>query len=305
MPQRASNGNRMADAAQKYDYEEIDAPMALIYVDEDFNVRGHITPTTCSELAKNIREMGLLQRVVIRGLDPKHPGYAQGQRYELVAGFRRHMAHLINRATHIKARLAVSMSDDNAHLINMIENLGREDLTITQEAAGLKALKERGYTIAALSDRLNVSAGWIKVRYMVLELEPEIQREIDAGFLTQEDIKLVHALPPGSDRYDAVKNLKEAKSKGIKPRTVKGVAAKPLKRRKRSESEIYWIQDHLTDQFGPIEDAPSAIRLSVRLLGWINGHVNDIELYADLRRFADDEDLPYEIPEEAMQALSL
>ena len=87
------------------------------------------------ELARSIERHGLLQPIVVQP--------AEGDRYVLVAGQRRLLAHRRLGRTRIAALLAGGSRDELA----LIENLQRENLAPLDEAEALAGLKERhGYS---------------------------------------------------------------------------------------------------------------------------------------------------------------
>jgi len=96
-----------------------------------------------AELAASIERHGLLQPIVVQPTD--------GDRYELVAGQRRLLAHRELGRTRIAALLASGDRDELA----LIENLQREALPPLDEAEALAALKQRhGYSQDELAKAL-------------------------------------------------------------------------------------------------------------------------------------------------------
>jgi ParB family chromosome partitioning protein len=107
-----------------------------IRVDTDFNCRGAITPISVHELANNIRTAGLIEPVVVRPYDK------DGFKYDLVAGFRRTQAFKNLRANEPEKYSEIPVVIKNvtlaeAKILNLIENIHREDLNILQEARAL------------------------------------------------------------------------------------------------------------------------------------------------------------------------
>jgi ParB/RepB/Spo0J family partition protein len=93
-----------------------------------------IDPEKVRELAESIREKGLLQPVILR---------QSNGRYEMVAGDRRYLAHKLLNFKEIKA-IVMELDDRETVEIRGIENLQRENLTPSEEAAVYLLLKEEG-----------------------------------------------------------------------------------------------------------------------------------------------------------------
>jgi ParB/RepB/Spo0J family partition protein len=281
-------------------------PMQEIITDlPGFNCRGKINPRDCIELAQTIKEKGLLFPPIVRPFrdDINYPG----KKYALVAGFRRHMAHIINRATEIEVEIR-DLTEADAAILNFTENLERQDLNIMQEARAFERLQSRlGFNPQMIADKLHRSLPWVDVRIKALDLETEIQTEIERGFLTQSQIKDIHSLPPGEDRYEAVRQIKSAKLRGDK-RKVQVGKKKPRNvhsKKRREPTEIFEMQDHLLEEFGngSLSRCPQEIKRIIQALGWAAGEASDMELYTTFRKIAEEEEYTYNIPDNALDFL--
>lgn len=119
-----------------------------------------------AELAASIREVGVLQPIVVRH---------QGRGFELVAGERRWRAARMAGLTHVPA-LVQESDDTDAMLRGLIENLQRSDLLPLEEADGLRALLElTGGTQEALAVRLGMSQSGLANKLRLLKLAPSTQ----------------------------------------------------------------------------------------------------------------------------------
>ncbi len=87
------------------------------------------------ELADSIREHGVIQPILVRPIPDGG--------FRIVAGERRWRASQIAGLTTIPA-IVKTLSDDDAMVIALIENLQREDLNPVEEAFGYKKLMEAG-----------------------------------------------------------------------------------------------------------------------------------------------------------------
>ncbi len=128
------------------------------------------------ELAESIRQVGLLQPVVVRaaGLD----------RYELIMGERRWRASQRAGLTEIPA--IVKQTQDNDLLRDaLIENLHRQQLDPLEEAAAYQQLLDDfGATHEQLAQKIGRSRPHISNTLRLLNLPPAVQKRVAAGVLS-------------------------------------------------------------------------------------------------------------------------
>jgi ParB family transcriptional regulator, chromosome partitioning protein len=146
--------------------------------------RQHFDEEAMAELVTSIREVGLLQPVVVREIDadPAHPGAAP--RYELVMGERRWRAA---REAGLEALPAIvrDTSDDSMLRDALLENLHREQLNPLEEAAAYQQLlNEFGATHEELAGRIGRSRPQISNTIRLLNLPAPVQRRVAAGVLS-------------------------------------------------------------------------------------------------------------------------
>ena len=140
------------------------------------------------ELAASIRDMGIIQPVVVRPKDH--------QRYELMAGHRRWLAASRAGKAAIPA-LIRSLDDQNAAALSLIENLQREDLNPLDTAQGLqRMLDEFGVAQKDLAALLGRSKADITLTLGLLKLLPDVQSYIRQQALTAGHGRLLYRLPP-------------------------------------------------------------------------------------------------------------
>jgi ParB family chromosome partitioning protein len=141
--------------------------------------RSRFDDATLAELAASIREVGILQPIVVRRTD---------QGYEVVTGERRlRAAKLAGLAT---VPVVLRDSDDSDLLREaLIENIHREDLNpIELGEAFRQLLDELGLKQEELADRVGVSRSHIANTIRLLALPLEVQQ-----LLTDEKISAGHA----------------------------------------------------------------------------------------------------------------
>jgi ParB family chromosome partitioning protein len=131
----------------------------------DFNPRKSISESELTELANSIRQVGILQPVLVR---PK------GKKFEIVCGERRFRASVLADTKTIPA-IVRAMSDDEALEFSIIENLQRKEVSPIEEAAAYKRLADTGrYNVENLAVRFGKSETYIRNRMRLNELTDEI-----------------------------------------------------------------------------------------------------------------------------------
>lgn len=272
-----------------------DIPVDDIFADEAFNCRGRIIPRDVADLANGIERDGLLQPIVVQPWE-----FEPGKRYRIVAGHRRYMAYIIKGWKTIPSLINHNLTKIEARKLNLIENLKREDLNKLQEAKSLQDFFDAGWTEDEIAGELGMSRGWVQIRKIILGLSSDVQAEIGAGFLTDNQIRQLKSLKSLNAQHEAVKKIKTAKLSGesiTKMVLAKKKPKNPLRNSVRTPPEIFKLQETIMDTIGA--------NFGTRLLGWAAGTVNDFEIYKDLREAAKEMGINWEIPKEILEALNL
>ena len=142
-----------------------------------------------AELVGSIKEVGLLQPVVVRPLEPG--------RYELVMGERRWRA---SREAGLEVIPAIVRRTEEADLLRdaLLENLHRAQLNPLEEAAAYQQmLSDFGCTQEELSVRIKRSRPQISNTIRLLQLPAPVQRRVAAGVLSAGHARALLALPDG------------------------------------------------------------------------------------------------------------
>lgn len=155
-----------------------------------------------AELVHSIREIGVLQPVVVRPVsseqttDPSAGADAsQGVSYELVMGERRWRASRAAGEATIPA-IIKDTSDDAMLRDALLENLHRSQLNPLEEAAAYQQLLEDfGCTHEELAGRLGRSRPQISNVVRLLKLPPLVQRRVAAGVLSAGHARALLGLP--------------------------------------------------------------------------------------------------------------
>jgi ParB family chromosome partitioning protein len=170
--------------------------------------RDHFDEEALASLAASIKELGVLQPVLVRPV---------GDEFELVAGERRWRAAKRAGLQTIPA-LVRDTTDDASLEQALVENLHREDLNPLEEAAAYQQLLEDfGLTHEELAARMGKSRAAITNTLRLFQLPAGIQRLVAEGQLTAGHARALLGTP---DRAFQEALAKRAVSEGWSVRAV-------------------------------------------------------------------------------------
>jgi ParB family transcriptional regulator, chromosome partitioning protein len=166
------------------------------------------------ELAESIKQVGLLQPVVVRAVGPA--------RYELVMGERRWRAAQRAGLTEIGA-IVKQTQDDDLLRDALIENLHRQQLDPLEEAAAYQQLLDDfGATHEELARKIGRSRPHISNTLRLLNLPPAVQKRVAAGVLSAGHARALLSLEdPGAQDRLATRIVAE----GLSVRAVEEIVA--------------------------------------------------------------------------------
>ncbi len=177
------------------------------------------------ELAASIREVGLLQPIVVRSVG--------GGDYELIMGERRWRAAQLAELAEIPA-IVRETADDAMLRDALLENLHREQLHALEEAAAYtQLLNDFGCTHDELATRVGRSRSHITNTIRLLSLPPTVQRRVAAGVLTAGHARALLGFPTELQQEQVATRIV---AEGLSVRAVEELAAlaepaKPTRRR--------------------------------------------------------------------------
>ena len=166
-----------------------------------------------TELAESIKEVGLLQPIVVRKADAG---------YELIVGERRWRAHQVAGLAEIPA---IVRATEDGHLLRdaLLENLHRAQLNQLEEAAAYQQLLEDyGCSKEELAARVKKSRPHISNTLRLLGLPTPVQRRVAAGILTAGHARAILVL---SDPLEQEKLAQRIVAEGLSVRAAEEVAA--------------------------------------------------------------------------------
>lgn len=143
-----------------------------------FQPRREFSEEEMADLARSIRENGLLQPLTVRPA----PGEEDG--WELVAGERRLRAVRSLEWTEVPA-LVRDVDDRTLLVLAMVENLQREALGPLEEAEGYRILAETfDLTQGEIAQAVGKDRSTVANTMRLLNLPPSVRKLLDAGSLT-------------------------------------------------------------------------------------------------------------------------
>ena len=145
-----------------------------------YQPRTHMDETALMELSESIKEQGLMQPILVR---PSTKG-----QYEIIAGERRFRAAKLAGLAEVPV-LIKEVSDQNAAIMALIENMQREDLNPLEEAKGIQRLiSEFKFNHEQAAQAIGRSRSTTSNLLRLLNLAPPVQTMLNAG-----DIDMGHA----------------------------------------------------------------------------------------------------------------
>jgi len=155
--------------------------------------RAHFDEESMAALAASIRELGVLQPVLVRGVE------GEAESYELIAGERRWRA--ARRAGLQTIPVLVQTSTSDAHSLEqaLVENLHRDDLNALEEAAAYQQLiDEFGLTHEQVATRVGKSRATVTNTLRLLQLPAGAQRALAEGSISPGHARALLGTPDRS-----------------------------------------------------------------------------------------------------------
>jgi ParB family chromosome partitioning protein len=176
--------------------------------------RKHFDEESLASLAASVRELGVLQPILVRELDGR-----DGE-FELIAGERRWRA--AKRAGLPTIPVVVKDVDDLASLEQaVVENLHRQDLNPLEEAAAYQQLLEDfGMTHEQLAERVGKSRVTITNTLRLFQLPPSIQKLVSEAAITAGHARALLGTP---DRAFQEALARRIVAEGLSVRTVEDI----------------------------------------------------------------------------------
>ncbi|WP_445455362.1 ParB/RepB/Spo0J family partition protein [Flavobacterium sp. HNIBRBA15423] len=141
-----------------------------------FQPRSNFNEETLKELAKSIKELGVIQPITVRKLD--------FNKFQLISGERRLRASKLAGLETIPAYIRIA-NDNESLVMALVENIQRHDLDPIEVALSYQRLiDEINLTQEELSDRVGKKRSTITNYLRLLKLDPIIQTGMRDGFIS-------------------------------------------------------------------------------------------------------------------------
>lgn len=188
------------------------------------NPRLEVNIERLNELAESIKEVGLLEPIIVRPVDSE---------FEVVVGERRYRASQQAGLKRIPA-IAREYSDDEVVQLNLIENIQREDLNAVEKGKVCKYLldecPEKYPSRTAVAEKIGVSTDAVSLWLKTVEVVPEEVQKLVAPSTVSGDI------PEGKiDYLTAVKASRVIKEPERQVEVIKKLAEKRLPMKERAQ----------------------------------------------------------------------
>lgn len=205
-----------------------------------------------AELVHSLKEIGLLQPIVVRSIAPT----PEGADFEIVAGERRWRA--ANQAGFTEIPVIIRQTNDDVLLRDaLLENLHRAQLNALEEAAAYQQLlNDFGCTQEELSTRIGRSRPTITNTIRLLNLPANVQRRVAAGVISAGHARSLLALSNEEEMENLAKRIV---AEGLSVRAVEEIVAvgagmkssktKTSKGKKIQSPALNEIADRLSDKF--------------------------------------------------------
>ena len=172
---------------------------------------------TLNDLAESIRQQGVLQPITVRGIKESLP-----PRYEIVAGERRWKAAQLAGLSEIPAIIR-ELTDQEALLIALTENLQRENLNPLEEALAFARLKEEFHlNQESIASMLGKKRSTVANSLRLLQLGDASQKALAQNRISAGHARALLALTD-SEAQDAL--LERILSEQLTVRDSEGLAA--------------------------------------------------------------------------------
>jgi ParB family transcriptional regulator, chromosome partitioning protein len=183
MARRSGLGKGLSALIPSETVGELDSALRVVPISHikpnAFQPREHFDEESMSSLAASIREVGLLQPVLVREVEGEEDSY------ELIAGERRWRACRRAGLQTIRVLVQNEASDMVSLEQALVENLHREDLNALEEAAAYQQLiDEFGLTHEQVATRMGKGRATVTNTLRLLQLPAGAQRALSEGTIS-------------------------------------------------------------------------------------------------------------------------
>lgn len=210
-----------------------------------YQPRRNFDENALAELAASIKEHGVIQPIIVRGV---------GDGYQIVAGERRVRASKMAGLTKVPAVIR-EFSETQMMEIALVENIQRADLNPIEEASAMQRLmSEFGLTQERMAARVGRSRPYVANILRLLSLPDEVKDHVSRGTITMGHARALAGLSDVSAIRRMARQIVEDKLsvRDVEAMTTKSTARKPAKRAKPKKAvpELRDASEELMRVFG-------------------------------------------------------
>lgn len=225
----------MGKRGRKAQEKIVDMPLDMI-AQPAYEMRTAMSEEKMLTLQKSVKLLGLLQPIVVK--------LRKDGKYEVIAGYRRFIAHQRNKAASILVRVLDGGNVKN-ELAKMHENIEREDVSVMDEARFIGRLsKDMKMSQADISRNLGRSEAYVSQKIAILDAPAIIQEALEDGVI---GFSVARELTKVTDEKELHRLLEYAVRNGVTP----------------AVARAWRMQWEASEMINPTsgEDAPTAVPL--------------------------------------------
>ena len=164
-----------------------------------FQPRRDFSESALADLARSIREQGIVQPIVV---------VARGEKYEIVAGERRWRAASIAGLERVPITVREKSSDRDLLEAALVENIQREDLNVLESAEAYARLREEfQLTQEKIAERVGKDRATVANTLRILKLSSPVRDRIREGVLTAGHARALVALASTDDQEQLAEEI--------------------------------------------------------------------------------------------------
>ena len=234
-----------------------------------FQPRRQIDKEALDDLANSIAKQGVLQPIVARKLPSGD--------YEIIAGERRWRAAQQAQLDRVPV-VVRELSDEDAMVIGLIENLQREDLSPIEEARGMQRLiEEFTMTHQQVADSVSRSRAAVSNILRLLSLQSDVSSLLEQGQLDMGHARALLSLDEAMQQKAAQQIIKSGMSVRQAESLVRRLQeenANPVTKVKEKDPDIRHLEESLSEKLGAHVEIKLGSRGKGKLV--IDFHGNDV-----------------------------
>ena len=207
-----------------------------------FQPRRVMSESGLEELSISLKNQGVIQPITVRPLT--------GGRYEIIAGERRYRAAKMAGLSQIPA-LVQNISDKDAAIVALVENIQREDLNIMDQAEALAGLVEHSaMTHEEVGQLIGSSRASVSNKIRMLRLDSHVQEMLAAGVLEMGHGRALLGL----DTRDQIMVANRVAEKGLSVRETEKIVSGLKKQENGTQKKVPELDPDTKNLVGRLED---------------------------------------------------